>query len=107
MYQSSHPQKPSEQTKYAGSHAYKTVSVVGGGNVQAESLGSDEGNAHRLHIVCWCCAVVIAVVVVHLLHAAFCISCKSQISSRQAALSHLASVYPAQEWSETLEDLLQ
>lgn len=79
---------------------YKTVNVVFGGNVQVESIGSDEGNAHQLRVVCWCCAVIIAVVVVHCMHVVFCTSCKSRITSRQAALSHLASIYPAQEWSK-------
>lgn len=65
---------------------HECVSDVGGGNVQAESLGSDERNAQRLSLVCWCCAVVFTVVVVHPLHAALCISCKSRITSRPPCL---------------------
>lgn len=83
----------------------KCVSDVGGGNVQAESLGSDERNAHRLSFVCWCCAVVFTVVVVHSLHAALCISCKSRITSRPPCL--ISPPFLPQEWSKTAEDLLQ
>lgn len=99
-------QEPSEQAKYAGSHVYKSVSDAGGDNVQAESLGSDGGVAHRPRVVCWCCAVVNAVAMDHLLHAAFCISCKFRITSRQPCLILIPSI-PRKSGVRFSEDSLQ